>query len=132
MAQDQAARHDPIYDELAAEPGFAELRSRYRRFIVPATVVFLAWYGLYVLLSMFAHDFMSAKLGGNINIALVFGLLQFATTFLIAWLYSRYSNANLDPLARELDDKFNASRESTAPDAAPGAGPAAPSTEKEL
>lgn len=110
MAQDQAARHDPIYDDLASRAEFAELRSRYRAFIIPATGVFLAWYGLYVLLSMFAHDFMSQNLGGNINVALVFGLLQFATTFLIAWLYSRYSNRRLDPLARQLDEEFNASR----------------------
>ena len=34
------------------------------------------------------HDFMSTKVVGNINVALVFGLLQFVTTFLLAWLYA--------------------------------------------
>ncbi|MDR7254692.1 uncharacterized membrane protein (DUF485 family) [Nocardioides sp. BE266] len=110
-AHDQAARHDPVYDELSARPEFAELRSRYRRFVIPATAAFLAWYALYVLMSMFAHDFMSTKVAGNINVALVFGLLQFATTFLIAWLYSRYSNTNLDPLAKQLSDDYYESRE---------------------
>ena len=43
---------------------------------------------------------------GNINVALVFGLLQFATTFLIAWLYARYSNANVDDLARDLEQRY--------------------------
>ena len=105
-AHDQAARHDPVYDELSARPEFAELRSRYRRFVIPATAAFLAWYALYVLMSMFAHDFMSAKVVGNINVALVFGLLQFATTFVIAWLYSRYSNNHLDPLASRLSDSY--------------------------
>ncbi len=106
-AHDQAARHDPVYDELAARPEFAELRARYRRFIIPATVGFLLWYGLYVLMSIFAHDFMSTKVIGNINIALLFGLLQFLTTFIIAALYSRYSNANLDPLARQLTEDYH-------------------------
>ena len=46
---------------------------------------------------------MGTKVVGNINVALVFGLLQFVTTFLLAWLYSRYANAKLDPLARELE-----------------------------
>jgi uncharacterized membrane protein (DUF485 family) len=110
-AHDQAARHDPVYDELSARPEFAELRSRYRRFVIPATVAFLAWYALYVLMSMFAHDFMSAKVVGNINVALVFGLLQFLTTFLLAWFYSRYSNRNLDPLARQLSDEYYSTRE---------------------
>ncbi len=107
---DQAARHDPVYDHLSEKPEFSELRSRYRRFIIPATAAFLAWYGLYVLMSMFAHDFMSTQVVGNVNVAIVFGLLQFVTTFLIAWLYSRYSNAKLDPLARQLNDEYDASR----------------------
>ena len=104
---EQAARHDPVYDELSARPEFAELRSRYRRFVIPATAAFLAWYGLFVLMSMFAHDFMSTKLVGNINVALVFGLLQFLTTFVLAYIYSQYSNAKLDPLARQLTDDYH-------------------------
>jgi uncharacterized membrane protein (DUF485 family) len=35
-------------------------------------------------------------------VALVFGLLQFVSTFLIAWLYSRYASRRLDPLAEQL------------------------------
>lgn len=103
---DVAARHDPVYDQLAATPEFAELRRRYRSFVFPATIAFLAWYLLYVVLSNWGGDFMDAKVIGNINVALVFGLLQFVTTFGLAWLYSRYSNARLDPLARELDERF--------------------------
>ena len=106
-AHDQAARHDPVYDELSARPEFAELRSRYRRFVIPATAAFLAWYFLYVLMSMFAHDFMSQKIVGNINVALVWGLLQFLTTFILAFVYSRYSNAKLDPLARQLTEDYH-------------------------
>ena len=103
---DMAARHDPVYDQLHESPEFAELRKRYRGFVFPATLAFLSWYLLYVVLSMWAGDFMNTKVVGNINVALVFGLLQFFTTFALAWLYSRYSTAKLDPLARELDEKF--------------------------
>jgi uncharacterized membrane protein (DUF485 family) len=39
-------------------------------------------------------------------VALVFGLLQFASTFLIAWVYGRFMNKNIDPLARELDQRY--------------------------
>jgi uncharacterized membrane protein (DUF485 family) len=107
---EQADRHDPVYDQLHATPEFAELRSRYRGFVFPATVAFLVWYLAYVVLSNWAGDFMSTKVVGNVNIALVFGLLQFVTTFGLAWLYSRYSNARLDPLARELDARYQADR----------------------
>ena len=107
---DQAQRHDPVYDRLHETDEFARLRSAYRRFVFPATVAFLAWYLLYVVLSNWANDFMSTKLFANINVALVFGLLQFVTTFAIAWLYSRYSTAKLDPLARELTSRYEQER----------------------
>ena len=108
---DQPARHDPIYDDLHERPEFTELRSRYRGFVFPATVAFLVWYLLYVVLSNWAGDFMAHKLVGNINVALVFGLLQFVTTFLLAWLYSRFSSSRLDPLARQLDDEYRTALE---------------------
>ena len=104
--QERAARHDPIYDRLHATPEFAELRRRYRGFVFPATVAFLAWYLLYVILSGWATDFMSTQVVGNINVALIFGLLQFVTTFGLAYVYSRYSTSKLDPLARQLDGEY--------------------------
>ena len=109
MSQDiheQAERHDPVYDDLHATADFTELRRRYRAFVLPATVAFLGWYLLYVIMSNWAGGFMGTQVVGNINVALVFGLLQFVTTFLIAWLYSRYSTNKLDPLARKLDEQY--------------------------
>ena len=38
----------------------------------------------------------------NINVALVFGLLQFVSTFLIAWLYSRCADRKIDPIADRI------------------------------
>jgi uncharacterized membrane protein (DUF485 family) len=103
---EQAERHDPIYARLHATEEFSELKRRHRGFVVPATIAFLVWYLLYVLMSMWAHDFMSRQVVGNINVALVFGLLQFATTFLIAWLYARHMAAKVDPLARDLEAEY--------------------------
>jgi uncharacterized membrane protein (DUF485 family) len=65
-------------------------------------VAFFVWYALYVLLSAYARGFMSVKIVGHINVALVFGLLQFVSTFVIAWLYARYASRRLDPLAEQL------------------------------
>ena len=103
---DMAARHDPVYDGLQSSADFIELRRRYRSFVLPATAVFLGWFLLYVVMSNWAGDFMGTKLFGNINVALVFGLLQFVTTFLIAYVYSRYSTARLDPLAESLNAEY--------------------------
>jgi uncharacterized membrane protein (DUF485 family) len=81
---------------------FAELRRTQRSFAFPLTVAFIAWYLVYVLLSNYAGDFMGNKLFGNINVALVLGLAQFLTTFLIAWWYSRHAAAKLDPKAEAI------------------------------
>jgi uncharacterized membrane protein (DUF485 family) len=45
---------------------------------------------------------------GNINVALVFGLLQFVSTFLIAWLYARHATRRLDPIADQLREHYDA------------------------
>lgn len=89
-------------------PEFVELRRKFRRFVFPMTVVFLSWYLLYVIASGWARDFMGQQLWGNINVAYVFGLLQFVSTFLIAWLYERHMNRNVDPLAERLRDELEA------------------------
>lgn len=96
-----------IYEELARTPEFRELRSRYRGFAIPATIAFLVWYFLYVLMSIFAGGFMGIKVFGNINVALIFGLLQFVSTFGIAYLYARYANKNFDPIARDLQGRYD-------------------------
>jgi uncharacterized membrane protein (DUF485 family) len=90
------------YVAMEADPRFIELRRRYRSFVFPMTVAFLSWYLLYVLLSAYARGFMDTKVVGHLNVAFVFGLLQFVSTFGIAWLYARYAATRLDPLSDEL------------------------------
>ncbi|MFI7072713.1 DUF485 domain-containing protein [Micromonospora sediminicola] len=81
---------------------FAGLRRTLRGFIFPMTVAFFLWYALYVILSAYARGFMGTKVIGNINVALIFGLLQFVSTFVIAWLYSRFANRRIDPVADRI------------------------------
>ncbi|RJQ74986.1 DUF485 domain-containing protein [Pseudonocardiaceae bacterium YIM PH 21723] len=95
-------RPAPDWEQVATSPEFDQLRRRLRGFVFPMTGLFLAWYLLYVLLADYAHEFMSQKLFGNINVALVFGLLQFLSTFLITWAYIRFADRKLDPLSAEI------------------------------
>jgi uncharacterized membrane protein (DUF485 family) len=87
---------------------FVELRRRLRGFVFPWTIAFILWYALYLVLSAYARDFMGIKLVGNINVALVLGLLQFVSTFLIAWYYARYAAERLDPLADQIQSELAA------------------------
>lgn len=104
MSTDQPTRHTggTGYGEVQDSEEFQDLRRRFRRFVFPLTGLFLAWYFLYVALSAYASGFMSHKLAGNINVGLVFGLLQFVSTFAITMIYARWADREFDPTADRL------------------------------
>ena len=92
--------------DVQASADFTELKHRLRKFVFPVSGLFLGWYLLYVLLADYAHGFMSTKVFGNINVGLIFGLLQFVSTFVIAWWYARWASQKLDPLADDIRNKM--------------------------
>ena len=95
---------------LAAQesPEFQDLRRRYRGWVLPVAGASLLWYFLYVLLAAYATDFMSTKVFGNINVALIMGLLQFVSTFGVTQLYISYANRVLDPVSEKIRSEFEA------------------------
>jgi len=91
---------------MQASPEFQDLRSRLRKFVFPMTGFFLVWYGIYVLLGAFAHDFMATQVFGNVNVGLIIGLGQFLTTFVITGLYVRFANRELDPRSAAIREEL--------------------------
>jgi uncharacterized membrane protein (DUF485 family) len=94
------------YEEVQASDEFVRLRSRFRGFVFPVTAGFLIWYFLFVLMSAYAKDFMSTKVIGNINVGIIFGLLQFVSTFAITTWYVRWADRELDPTADALRERI--------------------------
>lgn len=94
-----------------AGPEFQELRTRLRRFVFPMTAFFLIWYGVYVLLGAFAHEFMATRVFGNVNVGLLIGLGQFLTTFVITGMYVRFANRELDPRAAAIRERLEGTSE---------------------
>ncbi|MCD2197858.1 DUF485 domain-containing protein [Actinomycetospora endophytica] len=91
------------YAQVQASPEFAALRRRWRGFIFPVSALFLIWFLAYVLLSAYAPGIVNTRVGGsNITVGLLFGLLQFVSTFAIATIYSRFAEKELDPEASRL------------------------------
>ncbi|MEZ5085257.1 MAG: DUF485 domain-containing protein [Tessaracoccus sp.] len=43
---------------------------------------------------------------GQLNVGLTLGLLQFASTFLITWLYMKHMSKNVDPIATNIREKL--------------------------
>ncbi|MBB0243925.1 DUF485 domain-containing protein [Streptomyces alkaliphilus] len=104
------------------DPRFIDLRCRLVRFVAPMSIAFMAWYLLYVIMSAFARDVLAVTVVGNVNLALVFGVLQFVTTFGIAVWYARYAGRRLDPLADELRGELEAGPAGAADGAERGPG----------
>ena len=107
---DHPHRDTPVsgqeYLAVQASPEFQELRKKLRGFVFPMSAVFLIWYFAYVLLSVFATDFMAIKVWGDINVGLLIGLGQFLSTFIITGLYVRFANRELDPRAEAFRHKL--------------------------
>ena len=101
------AHNHEVYNAIARESDFVELRRRYLSFAFPATIAFMAWYILYIVCNNWARNFMNIEVLPNINVALVWGLLQFVSTFAIAYFYARHASKSLDPLASKLRDEFD-------------------------
>ena len=96
------------FEVTQATDEFQGLRRTLRRFVFPATAAFLAWYLLYVLMSGYARGFMGTKLLGNINVAYVFGILQFVSTFVLAYVYAKYAEKRFDPTADRIRERLEA------------------------
>jgi uncharacterized membrane protein (DUF485 family) len=91
-----------IYLEVQRSAAFQEVRSRYRRFVVPAALGFFVWYLAYVVAATSAPELMARPVAGAVNVAMVAGLAQFLTTFVLTWAYTRHARLRRDRAALEL------------------------------
>jgi uncharacterized membrane protein (DUF485 family) len=91
-----------VYVEVQRSAAFQEVRSRYRRFVVPGVAAFLAWYVAYVVAATAAPTLMARPVVGAVNVAMLAGLGQFLTTFLLTWAYARHARLRRDRAALEL------------------------------
>ncbi len=91
-----------VYLEVQRSAAFQEVRSRYRRFVVPTVAAFFLWYVAYVVAATTAPTLMARPVAGAVNVAMVAGLGQFLTTFLLTWAYTRHARLRRDRAALEL------------------------------
>lgn len=94
------------YMAIQESPEFQDLRRRYRGWVLPVAAASLIWYFVYVFLAAYAHDFMSQKVIGNINVGLILGLAQFVTTFGVTALYIRHAGKVFDPASSRIRDEM--------------------------
>ena len=103
--------HHPEIDWEAAErsPEFRELVTRRRRFVLPATIFFLAWYFGFIILAGYAPEFMGREfLTDGLTVGYVLALSQFLMTWGLAAWYLRKSDKTFDPLAARARESVEA------------------------
>jgi uncharacterized membrane protein (DUF485 family) len=98
------ANTDPRVDWEAVErsPQFEELVAARRRFVLPATIFFLAWYIGFILLAGYAPDFMARSVYEGLTVGYCLALTQFVMVAALGLMYLRRSEKVFDPLADEV------------------------------
>ncbi|WP_327352942.1 DUF485 domain-containing protein [Streptomyces sp. NBC_01304] len=91
-----------IYLEVQRSAAFQEVRSRYRRFVIPAVAAFFTWYVAYVITATTAPGLMARPVAGAVNVAMLAGLGQFLSTFVLTWAYARHARLRRDRPALDL------------------------------
>lgn len=91
-----------VYRAVQQSEAFQRIRRAHRGFVLPMSVLFLGWYVAYLVTATTAPALMRRQVAGPLNVAWLLGLLQFASTFLITWLYGRNARAKRDRAALGL------------------------------
>ncbi|MEU8513017.1 DUF485 domain-containing protein [Kitasatospora sp. NPDC048722] len=91
-----------VYRTVQASEAFQDIRRSHRSFVFPVSSAFLAWYLAYVAAQAAAPELMRTPVAGPLNVAWLLGLLQFASTFVLTWLYARNARTKRDRAALGL------------------------------
>ena len=87
------------WEAIERSPEFQELVRRRRRFVVPATIFFLAWYLAFIALAGYAPDFTAESVYEGLTVGYCLALTQFLMVGVLGVLYLKRANTVYDPLA---------------------------------
>lgn len=90
------------WEAVEQSPEFRELIAARRRFVLPATIFFLAWYFGFVLLAGYAPDFMARSVYEGLTVGYCLALTQFVMVGVLGIMYLRRAERAYDPLAETV------------------------------
>ena len=97
------------WDRVGAMIEFRELVAAKRRFIIPATIFFIAYYFALPVLVGYAPQFMARRVLGVVNIAYLFALSQFFMAWAIAAAYVRAAG-RFDKMGKNILNRLKGDR----------------------
>ena len=86
------------WQAIERSPEFAELVKARRAFVVPASIFFLTFFLIYLLLAALASGFMSIQIVEGFTVGFGLALAQVVMTWVITFLYLRRADAVFQPL----------------------------------
>jgi uncharacterized membrane protein (DUF485 family) len=92
---------------IEAEPAFRELVAAKRRFIIPATLFFVVYYFALPILVGYFPGAMEKDVIGEINLAYLFALSQFAMAWVLMAMYVRRAR-DFDAREHEIVSRYAA------------------------
>ena len=90
------------WEAIERSPEFRELIAARRRFVLPATIFFLAWYIGFILLAGYAPDFMARSVHDGLTVGYCLALTQFVVVAVLGLMYLRRAERVYDPLAEDV------------------------------
>ena len=90
------------WEAIESSPEFQALVTGRRKFVLPATIFFLAYYMAFILLCGYAEDFMAESVYQGLTIGYCLALTQFVMVFALGIMYLRRADREYDPLAERV------------------------------
>ena len=94
--------HDVDWEAVEHTPEFQELVRSRRRFVIPATIFYLAWYLGFIALAGYAEDFMAESVYEGLTVGYCLALTQFVMVAVLGVWYLRKADKVFDPLSDKV------------------------------
>lgn len=99
-----------IWERVAHMDEFGRLLGQKKKFVIPATIFFVAYYFALPISVGYFPELMSRKVLGPVNLAYLFALSQFFMAWAIAWAYIRAAR-KFDAAGSHIFDRLNDERD---------------------
>lgn len=90
------------WQEIAASAQFVELESLRRRVMLGLLGVFVIAVATFLVLCAYARPFMRESVDGGLTVAYVWLLALTVLAWVLVWLYLRFSERRLEPMAASI------------------------------
>ena len=96
---------DIDWEVIEGSQEFRELVDARRRFVLPASIFFLAFFLVYLLLAALAPGLMGTPVWGGATLGFVLAVAQVLMTFVLTILYLRQADRVFEPLERRAAER---------------------------